>query len=579
MDFSLLAEVFERIEATRKRLEYTKELAKLFAAAKPSEVRRLAYLCNGILLPQHEGIDLGVGDKLAEQSISLVSGKSVKEVETVFRRKGDLGEAAQELLHKKTQLTLSAHALSLEKVYDNLMRVATASGVGSQETKVKLLAELLSNASPNEARVIVRLVQGSLRMGVGESTVLDTLSVAKAGDKSLREELERAFNLTSDIGLVAESFFEKGIDGVRKVKPIPFNPIRPALAGRLPGAKEIFEKLGECAAEGKYDGLRLAIHKSGERVEIFSRKQEKMTHMFPDVVTAVRKQVRAREAIFEGEAVAFDECTKRFLPFQETIQRKRKHGVGAKAKELPLHVFAFELLYCDGKDLTRLPYSERRAELAAVIKQGETIELAKNIIAKSALALKSFFDECVSAGLEGIIAKDLSAPYTAGTRKFAWIKLKKSYQTELADSLDLTIVGYYIGKGKRTQFGFGGLLAAAYGPRENSFRTVCKIGTGFSEERMKEFKQMLSEIEVAKKPDNVDSVLVPSKWVKPRYVVSVTADEITQSPTHTCCRKGNQGLALRFPRFKELRTDKNPEDATTEDEVMELYEMQGQKNG
>ncbi|MEW5956000.1 MAG: ATP-dependent DNA ligase, partial [Candidatus Micrarchaeota archaeon] len=353
--------------------------------------------------------------------------------------------------------------------------------------------------------------------------------------------------------------------------------ILPALAERLPTPDEIIEKIGECAVEQKYDGLRLAVHKSGDRIEIFSRRQEKMTHMFPDVVDAVRKQVSAKEAIFEGEAVAFDEKTGVFLPFQETIQRKRKHGVGEKAKELPLKLFAFELLYKDGRDLTLLPYKERREALARVLKGGGVIELAKTVTARDAAALKKFFDECVSAGLEGIVAKDLKAPYTAGARKFAWIKLKKSYQTELADTLDLVIVGYYLGKGKRTQFGFGGLLAAAYSPKDRVFRTVCKIGTGFSEKQMQEFKKMLSEIEVAKKPDNVDSVLVPSKWVKPKHVIVVKADEITKSPTHTCCRKEGQGLALRFPRFMELRTDKAAEDATTEEEVMEMFEMQRQK--
>ena len=578
MDFLLLTRVFERIEATRKRLEYTDELANLFAQAKPSEVKRLAYLCNGILVPQHVGIELGIGDKLAEQAISMVSGKSVAEVEKVFKRTGDLGAAAQEILSRKTQQTLAVQRLSLEKVYDNFMRIATACGPGSQDVKVKTLAELLSNASPSEAKFIVRLVQGSLRMGVGESTILDALSVMKAGDKSLRPELERAFNLTSDIGLVAEMFFKKGVEGVRHVKPVPFNPIRPALAERLLNASEIIEKIGECAVEQKYDGLRLAVHKVGDKVEIFSRRQEKMTHMFPDIVEAVRKQVAAREAIFEGEAVAFDEKTGVFLPFQETIQRKRKHGVGEKAKELPLKLFAFELLYRDGEDLTLLPYKERREALAKILRGKGVIELAKAVVVRDAAALKKFFDESVSAGLEGIVAKDLNAPYTAGARKFAWIKLKKSYQAELADTLDLVIVGYYLGKGKRTQFGFGGLLAAAYSPKERVFRTVCKIGTGFSEKQMQEFKQMLSEIEVARKPDDVDSVLVPSKWVKPKYVIVVKADEITRSPTHTCCRREGQGLALRFPRFVELRADKGPEDATTEEEVLEMFEMQRQKS-
>ncbi|PIT85487.1 DNA ligase, partial [Candidatus Micrarchaeota archaeon CG10_big_fil_rev_8_21_14_0_10_59_7] len=406
----------------------------------------------------------------------------------------------------------------------------------------------------------------------GEATIIDAWSFTEAGDKSLRVELERAFNLTSDLGLVAEVFFTKGMGAIRAFKPHPFSPIRPALAERLNTAAEIFEKLGACAVEGKYDGFRLQVHMSAGKVEIYSRKQERVTHMFPDVVAGVKKQMRAREIIFEGEALAYNEDTGEFLPFQETITRKRKYGVSKKAEEMPLRMFAFELLYLDGKDWTNEPYHARRKKLTEIMGKGDVVALAKNVIVKTPKALQKFFDECVSSGLEGIVAKDLSAPYVAGARKFAWIKLKRSYSEKLADTIDVVIVGFYYGKGKRTEFGLGGLLTAV--KAGDRFRTVAKIGTGFSEAQMREFHDSLSKISSKQKPAEVDSLLTPDVWVKPRVVVEVKADEITRSPVHKCAWKDNEGLALRFPRLMRVRTDKGADDATTEKEVVELYELQ-----
>lgn len=585
MEFSELANLFGRIESTRSRLEYTDELAKLFAKSSASEIKKIVYLCVGMLVPQHKGIEIGMGIRLAEQAIVIVSGSKEKEVEALYKKEGDLGSTAEKLFEKKSQHTLAGAALSVSKVYDNFTKIATSSGEGSQDAKIKLLAELLSNASPIEARFIVRFVQGNLRVGVGEPTILDALSVMSVGSKELRPDLERAFNLTSDIGLVAELFLSKGIDGVRAVKPLTFSPIRPALAERLLDAKQIIEKLGRCSVEGKYDGLRLQVHKSGDKVEFYSRRQEVMTHMFPDLVEAVRKQVTAREAIFEGEAIGFDDSTGSFLPFQETITRKRKHGIGAKAKEIPLHLFAFELLFLEGRDLTHLSYEERRALLEKNIRAGQIIRPAKRIIASTAEELQKFFDESISSGLEGIVAKDLKAPYTAGARKFAWIKLKKSYSSSLVDTFDLVILGYFLGRGKRTQFGFGGLLAGVFEPERRLFRSICKIGTGFSEEQLKGFKEILSKIESKQQPVNVDSLIEPTRWVEPKYVIVVNADEITRSPTHTCGMRFDsgkhqgEGFALRFPRFIQMREDKKPEDATTEQEVLEMFELQKQRGG
>lgn len=584
MDFSALAAVFSKMEATTKRLEMTDELAKLFASASPKEFRKLIYLCQGSLVPHHLGIELGMAEKMAIRAIALVSGREGKKIEAHYRKSGDLGQTAGELIKEKTQHFLNTETLTVTRVYDGFYRLATASGPGSQELKVKVLAELLSNASPEEARVIIRFVLGSLRLGVGEATIIDALSVWKAGDKSLRADIERGFNLRSDLGAIAELFSQKGIEAIKKIGPEPFAPIRPALAERLPTAKEIVERLGPCIVEAKYDGLRVQVHKRGNSVELYTRRQEKVTDMFPDIVLATRRQLKGvDEAIFEGEAIGYNEETNAFLPFQLTIQRKRKHEVDQKAEEIPLRLFAFELLYLDGKDYTTRPYRERREHLIRLFKDGEVIRMSDSVQAKDAGDLERFFDSCIERGLEGIIAKDLSAPYTAGARKFAWVKLKRSYAGELAETLDLVIVGYYQGKGKRTKFGFGGFLSAAYDAETNTFKTVAKVGTGFSEQQLAELREMLEKISVKGKPANVESLIEPHVWVQPKYVAVIKADEITRSPTHTCGMKRNgadwvgEGLALRFPRLISLRQDKGPQEATTVTEILEMFEQQRQR--
>ncbi len=576
MEFAKICAVFDAMEETSSRLKLTELLAELFKEVNENEVKKVVYLCQGRISPPHTGIELGIGEKFAEQAICLASGAGINQVEEIYKKTGDLGDTAELLLKKRTQRSLAREPLTVSKVYNNFYKIATTSGKGSQENKIKLLAELLVNSQNTEPKTLVRFVTGKLRLGVADPTILDALSVMQTGTKELRQDLERAYNLTSDLGLISEIFYKKGINEIRQVKPIPFNPIRPALAERLPNAEAIIEKIGASIVEAKYDGFRLQCHKKGNEVAIYSRRQEPMTHMFPDIVEAIKQQVKTRSAIMEGEAIAFDEDTQTFLPFQTTITRKRKHDVEAKAKQIPLVLFAFELLYADGEDYTRKPFSERRKQLEKIIKHGKVITLSQTIIAKTPEELSKFFNQCVENGLEGIIAKDPQAPYVAGARKFAWIKLKRSYQGNMADTIDAVVIGFYRGRGKRTEFGFGGLLTAIYDDDKHVFKTIAKVGTGFTEEQMTWFNKTLSEKKIREKPKNVDSELVPDEWVKPELVVTLTADEITRSPTHTCGKKQGEGLALRFPRLTQIREDKAPTDSTSEKEVMKLFSMQRQ---
>jgi DNA ligase-1 len=334
--------------------------------------------------------------------------------------------------------------------------------------------------------------------------------------------------------------------------------------------------------EQKYDGFRVQVHKNLNKVRLFSRRLEDTTEMFPDIVEAVKKEVRADTAIFEGEAIAFNESTGEFRPFQETIQRKRKHGITEKAEEMPLHLFAFDLMYVDGKDYTNEPYEKRRAELEKILKGSATIRPTTRMVTTSPKELERFFSDAIEQGLEGIVAKDLDAPYIAGARKFSWIKMKRSYKGELSDTLDLVIIGYYRGRGSRAEFEFGGLLCAVYNKRRDVFETISRIGTGFTEAQMSQLKSTLDKIKERSKPARVDAIVEPDFWVYPKYVITVQADEITKSPTHTCGREkqadGTEtGYALRFPRIigdEAIRKDKSAEDATTTQEVIELFKQQ-----
>ncbi|MEM4389522.1 MAG: ATP-dependent DNA ligase [Candidatus Micrarchaeia archaeon] len=575
MLFYEMAMAFERIEATTLRLEITAILAELFRKASADEIDKIVYLSQGMVAPPFEGMDIGLGEKFVEQAIALASGYARKEVEALYRKEGDLGKVAEKLLAEKKQATLAREALTVERVHASLMRIAKASGEGSQEFKIKVLAELFNNATPLEARYIARIPLDQLRLGVGDPTILDALSYWAKGDKSFRESLERAYNLCSDLGMVARKLFEEGEKGIAEFRISVFKPIRPALAERLPTAEEIIERMGVASVEAKYDGFRMQVHKSGEKVEIFSRKLEKTTRMFPEIVEATKKQVKAKEAIFEGEALAFNETTGEYLPFQTTIQRKRKYGVQEMAEAYPLRLFAFDLLYVDGRDLTQESYETRRRELEKVIGEGERIKLAEAILTSDPKKLEEYFEECVVRGLEGVIAKDLKAPYVAGARKFAWVKLKRSYRGELSDTVDVVIVGYYLGRGRRAKFKFGGILGAVYEPESGLFKTVTRVGSGYSEEELERLRGMLEKIIVRQKPARVDSLYEPDYWVEPKYVIEVRADEITRSPVHTCGKVGDApGYALRFPRMIGLRTDKAPEDATTVEEIVRMYETQ-----
>ncbi len=584
MLFRELSEYYDGLEGISSRLKMMELLTSMLKGLGRDEVRAAVYITQGILLPPFEGLEIGIADMLVEEAAAIATGFKKEQVDREYKKTGDLGLAVQNLKASTKLKGLTERHYGVMDVYERMMKIAKTSGQGSKDRKVNMLADMIGAASPEEAKYIVRYPLGQLRTGAGDSTIMEALSMLATDGRGFKAEIERAYNICSDLGLVAEELVSKGPKAIESFKVSLFRPVRPALAERLTTADEILERThGTAAVEQKYDGFRVQVHRDGDKVRLFSRRLENTTEMFPDLVDAVIDEIDTEKVIFEGEALAFNEATSEYLPFQETIQRKRKHDIKKMAEELPLHLFAFDLLYKDGRDWLGEPYEKRRAEIEHMLKKGKLISPTTRIVTKSAKELDSFFASSIENGLEGVMAKDLQAPYIAGARKFSWIKLKRSYRAKLADSMDLVILGYYLGKGSRAEFKFGGLLCGVYNSRRDMFETISRIGTGFTEVQMKELRELLNKAKVARRPARVDSVIEPDFWVDPRYVVTINADEITRSPMHTCGRaRDNEGIetgyALRFPRLvgkdSAVRADKGPDEATTTDEILSMFKLQ-----
>ena len=574
MEFKNLAIYLSRLEATASRNKITEILAELFQKASEKEIDKICYLCLGELAPVYAGLDFNLAEKLMIRVISKAFGIPEEKIKREYKRIGDLGE-----LTATIKRTVRTSKLSVDDVYKRLYEIAIEGGKGSVERKINKTAALLDDLDALSVKYVVRIPLGKLRLGFSELTILDALSWLLAGDKSKRQEIEAVFDVQADIGQIAKIIKSKKIKGLKAVK-IQFGvPVMPALCQRLPNAEEIIKKMcrpgDEVAVEPKYDGTRLQIHWSKEKVSFFTRNLENVTHMFPDIIEALGKEVKAKEVIFDGEAIGFEPKTGKFLPFQETIKRKRKYEIGDKVKEIPLKYFAFDILYQDGRDLINVPFNERRRLLEKTIISGsKTILISPQIITESAQELRKFHDEQIKKGLEGVVVKKWKAPYDPGRRGYTWVKLKQEKGKKgggLADTLDCVVMGYYKGKGKRAKFGIGGFLV---GVREkegsDQFLTISKVGTGLSDEQWREMRRRINEVKVKEKPKQylLDKNLFPDVWCTPKIVVEIEADNITKSPIHTA------KYALRFPRLVRFRDDKSPEEATTLVEAEKLYKLQ-----
>jgi DNA ligase-1 len=583
MDYAVIAESYEKIEATTKRLEMTDLLVDLLKKTPKDAIARVVYLTQGKLYPDFMGVEMGIAEKLAIKAIARASGQGESTIQSELQQSGDIGETAEKLLAKRKQSTFFTMKLTVEHVYETLDKMAKTSGSGAVDTKMALLCSLLTDASPKEAKWVIRTVTSNLRLGIADMTVLDALAIAYGGGKDARELVERAYSISSDLGRVAIEVVEKGLDGIKNFQVMVFEPIRPMLAERLASPEEILEKLGgKCVAEYKYDGERIQAHKKDGKVTLFSRRLENISSQYPDAVELIKEKIAAKEVILEAECVAMDLETGDMRPFQELMHRRRKYGVEAAIEQYPISLFPFDLLYVDGKDLTLEPLPNRRKELEKIIKKTDRVTPAIQKLVRNPKALEDFFEEAIAEGCEGLMCKSVAkdSVYQAGSRGWLWIKYKRDYKSEMTDTVDLVVVGAFHGRGKRAG-AYGALLLATYNDEADTFETVTKCGTGFTDKDLATLHETLQKHVVPRKNSRVQSTLEADVWFEPTLVLEILGAEVTLSPIHMCAmnsiRKG-AGLAIRFPRFTgKYRTDKSPEDATSSKEIVEMYRAQLKK--
>ena len=578
MKFSLVADTLSYMESTTKRLELTRHLVDLFKITPPDIIPKVVYLLQGKLRPDHEGVEIGIAEKIAIKALSKSSGISVKKIEHEYKETGDFGQVASKILEQKTQTTFLNQDITVERVYDTLYKIAELKGARSQDMKMKYISSLLNDATPTEGGFIAKIITSNLRLGIADYTILDALSVAYTGSKENRPVLEHAYNVCSDLGKVSEAVSKDGINSLKDFQVKIFSPIRPMLAERVKSPQEAQEKMGlEFASEYKLDGERVQVHRQGEKIILYSRSLENITNYYPDIVENIGKSLKSNEVILEAEIVAINDETGEFLPFQELMHRRRKYKIAKAVQEYPITVNFFDVLLEDGKSCLDISYKERRKTLERIIIEDPFAKVMPMTLVKTENEVEDSLENAINAGCEGLMLKQLDSPYRAGARASNWLKLKREYRNELGDSLDLVVVGAFYGRGRRTGR-YGALLLSAYDDQIDAFPSICKVGTGFTDESLDQFYQILADKITVKKDPRIESGLEADVWFEPEVVIEIVASEITLSPIHKVAmdkiRKGS-GLALRFPKFTgKIRFEKTSENATTIDEILTLYNSQ-----
>ena len=578
MKFSIISDAFQKMEATSKRLELTDILVELIKEIPEDVISKAVYLIQGKLRPNFEGVELGIAEKLVMKAMSKSSGIPLKKIEEDYNKGGDLGQTAENILQQKIQTTFSSETITLERVYETLLKISNLEGKGSQEMKMRYVSSILNDATPQEAKFILKILLGTLRLGIAENTVMDALAIAFTGEKENREVIENAYNVSSDLGKVAQVVSTGGIEQIRKFQIQLFNPIRPMLADRIKSGEDTIKKFqNDFAAEYKLDGERAQIHKQKDTIIIFSRSLENITSYYPDIVEKISKLIISDDVILEAEVVAMNTNSGDFLPFQELMHRRRKYEIDEAVTKYPITVNFFDVLFSNGKNCMEMEYMERRKLLEKIIKEDDFARLIPMSIINNEEQILEVLENSINSGCEGLMLKHLNSTYRAGIRGSNWLKLKREYQNDLGDSLDLVVIGAFFGKGRRTGK-YGTLLLATYNDEEDVFPSICKVGTGFSDESLDQLYQILSPKVTLKKNPRIISDMAADMWFEPELVIEIVASEITQSPIHKTASdkiKENTGLALRFPKFTgKIRTEKNAEDASTDEEVIALYKVQ-----
>ncbi len=575
MKYVKLVGIYEELEKTSKRLEKTHIISEFLKKTSADDLPVIVLMLQGKLFPNWDDNKIGVASRLILKAINTATGISSARIEKEWKKTGDLGIVAENLVKGKKQVTLVSHELSVKKVFENLRKLATLEGMGTVDKKMQLISELLTSANPVEAKYIVRNVLEELRVGVGEGSLRDAIVWAFFGDKVdlkfsenkievEREEynkyvdsVQRAYDITNDFSSVALTAKKDGLKGLNAMGIRVFRPLKVMLALKVGDVKGGFERCGEKVdVEYKLDGFRIQAHKDEGEVRLFTRRLEDVTKQFPDVVEYVLNNVKGDSFIIDCEAAGFDPKSGRYLPFQKISQRiKRKYDIASMAKNFPVELNVFDIIYYNGKSMLKESFEKRR-ELIEKIVSGKKrkIVVVKNMITSKGAEIERFYKESLNEGNEGVMIKNLSAPYKPGARVNYMVKLKPTMET-----LDLVIVGAEWGEGKRAKWLSSFVLACI---QEGKFLEIGKMGTGIKEKKeegvsFEELTKLLRPLIIAEKGKSVE--------IKPKIVVEVDYEEIQKSPTYS------SGFALRFPRLKGLRTDRRASEATDLDLVEDLY--------
>jgi len=571
MQYKKFCDVYERLGATTKRLEKTKILAD-FLQKLSNEDKKVLYLLQGRVFPDYEEKVMGISHQLAIKSLARATGNNENEITNQWRKIGDLGKVAEALTKTKKQSTLFSHKLTTKKVFDNLRRLSELQGAGTVSKKISLISELLTSASGVEAKYIIRTLIGDLRIGVKSSTIRDALSLAFFSESERKEavsEIQHAYDMSPDLAQIFE-LAKKGRKSLSKISLEAGKPIKVMLAQKAKSIQEAFEKCGKpLAAEYKYDGFRMMINKKGKNIILYTRRLDNVTKQFPDIVKSVKKYIKGQEFIVDSEIIGYNPKTKKYVPFQQISQRiRRKYEIERMMKELPVEVKAFDIIYYNGRNLIKEPFAKRTKLLKKIIKNKKyKITTADQKIIDNEKEVQDFYNQAIKDNQEGLMLKNLKAPYKPGSRVGYILKLKK----ELRD-LDLTIVGAEYGKGKRVGW-LSSFILACKG-KKGEYLTIGKMGTGIKEKKesvdAKEPGISFNQLTKLLKKNIIEEKGRGVK-IKPQIVVSVTFQEIQKSPTYS------SGYALRFPRFTALRSDRKVSDIATLREVEKDYEAQGEK--
>ncbi len=583
MEFKQLAELYAQLEKTSSGNEMREILAAFLKEVAVSEISLLSHLCIGKFGPDYENTVLGLAEKSLLKAVAKAAGRSDKEVRELAKKKGDLGEAAAQVFLKKPVTLVPVGNLAVAELDSKVRKIISIEGKGALAEKEKIVMSMFQKCSSLEAKYLSRLLLGTMRIGVADMTVLDALAIAFTGEKKNKKEIEKAYNINPDLGAISALVAEKGLAGLAEVKIVVGHPIKVMLAQRVKKISEITEKIpGEVAVETKYDGERVQVHKSKEGVvKLYSRRMEDITYQYPDLVAYVLSELKGgvKDIIFEGEIIPLGKKGEH-LHFQTLMKRKRKTEIERYAKEIPVVLYCFDILYLNGKSWMEKDYPSRCKKLDSVLSH-DHLRMSERIFTSDIDKIEAFFNNCIEKGYEGIMAKSQSAGdkdgkgksiYKAGARDWSWIKWKKEYMGDIVDTYDLVVIGAFYGKGKRSG-SYGSLLCASYNAEEDVFESVSKLGTGLTDKTLAELPLLLDEHKVEKKPARVvvKREMYPDVWFEPFLVVEVLAAEITRGGLHCCAAIGGKGLALRFPRFIQIRENKSPEQATTSVELEQMY--------